>query len=119
MEKSELEKLKKQLLAEKKHILNSLKRIANENKKVKGHYDVRFPQYGHKIDENAREIMDFERLKAWENELEVKLKEIGGALERIEQEKYGMCEKCTESIEERRIKAVPTAQLCASCANKN
>lgn len=115
---SSLEKLKKQLLVEKKSILNSLKRIGNENKKAKGHFDIRFPQYGHEKDENAREIMDFERLKAWEEEQELKLNEINNALKRIEKGDYGKCEKCAEPIREPRLNAVPAAQFCIFCANK-
>ncbi|MEX0798188.1 MAG: TraR/DksA family transcriptional regulator [Bacteriovoracaceae bacterium] len=42
-------------------------------------------------------------------------KKLLGALEKIEQGEYGVCEECGEDIRFERLKARPTAELCIAC----
>jgi DnaK suppressor protein len=41
--------------------------------------------------------------------------EIEEALYRMENNTYGICERCKEPIEIERLKAKPTAKYCAKC----
>lgn len=43
------------------------------------------------------------------------LKSVQAALDRIEDEIYGVCSRCEEPIPEKRLKAVPWAQYCVGC----
>lgn len=43
------------------------------------------------------------------------LQQINEALERIEDETYGVCEHCGEPIQPKRLEAVPWALLCVHC----
>jgi DnaK suppressor protein len=43
------------------------------------------------------------------------LKSIRAALDRIEDEMYGVCLRCDEPIPEKRLKAVPWAAHCLAC----
>lgn len=43
------------------------------------------------------------------------LKKIEGALGRIRNGSFGICESCSEDIELRRLEARPTATLCVNC----
>jgi len=43
--------------------------------------------------------------------------ELNAALERIENGDYGVCESCEEPISPARLKALPWARLCISCAS--
>ena len=43
------------------------------------------------------------------------LKSVIAALDRIEDEIYGVCLRCEEPIAEKRLKAVPWASHCVSC----
>ncbi|MBV8863853.1 MAG: TraR/DksA C4-type zinc finger protein [Acidobacteriaceae bacterium] len=43
------------------------------------------------------------------------LKGIRAALDRIEDDIYGVCLRCEEPIAEKRLKAVPWAQYCVGC----
>ncbi|WP_415011907.1 TraR/DksA family transcriptional regulator [Amaricoccus sp.] len=43
---------------------------------------------------------------------------IEAALDRIRQGGYGICVKCGEEIEARRLDLVPAAPLCADCARE-
>jgi DnaK suppressor protein len=48
--------------------------------------------------------------------LEERLKKIEKAIKKIEKGNYGFCEKCSQKIEETRLKIDPAAELCRSCA---
>lgn len=50
------------------------------------------------------------------NTIDMKLlREIGDALQRIEQGTYGVCLECEEPISVKRLEAVPWARYCVSC----
>ncbi|HSR10733.1 MAG TPA: TraR/DksA C4-type zinc finger protein, partial [Thermodesulfobacteriota bacterium] len=44
-----------------------------------------------------------------------KLAEIEGALEKIRNGTYGICEECDDPIESGRLRVVPLAKFCVSC----
>jgi len=46
------------------------------------------------------------------------IKKISSALERIEDETYGECEKCEENISMERLKARPVTTRCIKCKTK-
>lgn len=41
--------------------------------------------------------------------------EITAALDRMDEETYGRCERCGEAIPVERLEAVPTTRLCVTC----
>jgi DnaK suppressor protein len=43
------------------------------------------------------------------------LKNVRAALERIDDESYGLCLRCEEPIAEKRLKAIPWASHCIDC----
>ncbi len=40
---------------------------------------------------------------------------IDKALEKIDKNKFGYCESCNQSIDEKRLEAIPYATLCVNC----
>lgn len=46
------------------------------------------------------------------------LHRIEAALERIDSDSYGLCEVCNKKISKVRLKAVPYAELCVPCQEK-
>lgn len=116
MTPQKLKELKKSLLEEKKRIEKELSEIAIKIPRKKDEFEVAFPEYGETKDENAQEVSDFEKLKIIENDLEQRLNQINETLKRIEEGKYGICDKCSSKIEEIRLRVMPTASLCVSCA---
>jgi DnaK suppressor protein len=72
--------------------------------------------------ENAAE--DFDRLQQQLNrEVAIRnldresklLKEVQGAISRLEDDTFGICLRCEEEIPEKRLKALPWAAYCVSC----
>jgi len=121
MEKKIRKQLKKQLEKERKRIIKDLKSFARRDSRLKGNWRTRFPILGldrsHK-DENAEEIEQYATLLSVEHTLEVRLKDIEDALEKIKKNTYGRCEKCQKEIEEKRLKVVPEARLCLKCSQE-
>lgn len=112
MDKQTIEKIKADLLEEKKKVTEELAAVSNKGDVAK------FPEYGDKPDENAQEIGDYTTNLATEKVLESTLKDINGALERIEKGTYGICKYCKQEIGEKRMLARPVASACVSCKEK-
>lgn len=118
MTKQELEKLDKELDQEEKNLVNQLNRIANKNPFVKGSFQVRMPNYGDEDDENTQEVTDLERNFALEQELEGRLNSIRKTKQKIKEGTYGKCDNCGVEIKPERLKAMPDATKCITCAVK-
>lgn len=125
MEKKTINELKKKLEAEKILLEKDLLKFADKDKKVPYDYDTRFPELDVATrpsapDENASEIDNYDNLLAVEHALELRLQEVGEALEKIKKndDSYGKCEKCQEEIVIERLRANPAAKICVKCANK-
>ena len=56
--------------------------------------------------------------KAASQRRETMLLRITAALERIDDDEYGLCRQCDEPINPKRLEFDPTALLCIECANK-
>ena len=56
--------------------------------------------------------------QASEQRREQMLRGIDAALQRIDDDEFGYCQKCGESINPKRLEFDPAALLCIDCANK-
>ena len=119
MDKDQEEGLKEKLLAEKERLEKELSEFATKDPKVKGDWDAKFPNYGDENsdqDENSDEVEEYAADIALEHTLELRLKDIDDALEKIEKGTYGKCEKCGGEIPKERLEANPEARDCIECA---
>lgn len=66
--------------------------------------------------EQAQERENDEVVDAIGNETAQSISEIQKALERIENNTYGICGSCGEDIGQLRLEAMPEATRCVSCA---
>src|SRR3989344_1826538 len=106
-----LEERKSQLLRELK--MDGVQQLHGDNE-----YDAKFPDFGEKEDENAAEVAAYEGNLSMEKNLEVSLFNVNKALKKIEEGKYGICEKCGNMIEPERLRAFPSATACMDCKKK-
>jgi len=118
MDKTKLEKIKKDLLVRKEQIEKDLSSFAKEDKFIKNNYRSEFPDYGDKEDENAGEIAQYTDNLSIEFSLEKTLKDINKTLERIEKGTYGICNYCGKEISEERLMARPVSSACIECKEK-
>ena len=118
MTKEELVKLDTDLTKEEKEIRSELRSIASENPLVKGDFDVVIEDIGSSQDDAAQEAGELDRDQAMVDTLEKRLKEILHTREKIKDGTYGTCDSCSSEIPPARLKAMPVAALCISCAHK-
>lgn len=119
MDKKLIAELKGKLEAQKKSLQKELESFATEDKNLKHNWEAKFPsREDADKDESADDAQEYDNALSLEHSLELKLKDVNVALEKIEQGIYGVCEKCGQPIEEERLMAAPEARLCMKHNNK-
>lgn len=120
MKKEILEKIKKKLSERKEQIGKQLRQITSgrKAKSINIDADLSFPQYGDKEDENAAEVASYSDTVSLEHTLKKVLRDINGALKRIEKGGYGICKYCNEEINEKRLLARPDSSACMACKTR-
>jgi DnaK suppressor protein len=114
-----INKFKKELEKEKEEIKKRLEEFARKGS-TPDDWETKFPHYNSEagsgaLEMAADEVEEYENLRSVEQVLEVKLKNINLALEKIKKGNYGICEKCKKEIEIERLEAVPEARFCSKC----
>lgn len=109
LSKTLLEELKSKLLEEKNKLSDEVKLLDGESA------EVAHPEYGSDEEENAAEVAEYETNLSIEQGLKKSLRDVQGALKRIEEGTYGLCKYCGKAIPEERLKARPTSSSCVTC----
>jgi len=115
MLKNFLASIKEDLLKQKQELKKQLEEIANKSARNQNGYEAKFPEYGDSEDENADEVATFIDTLSLEDNLETSLNNVEAALKKIEKGKYGLCEKCGQPIDIKRLKVLPQAKHCLDC----
>jgi len=121
LKEKDLKQLKNKLKEEKKEIADELKTFAEEDENLKGDWDSKYPDFnegsagGEVMENEAMEVEEYSSRLPVEHSLELKLKAINLALKKMEEDKYGICERCGEPINPERLKAYPAARTCVEC----
>jgi len=113
-------KIREKLENEKAAIEKELKKFAKEDEKLKGDWDTRYPHWDGEagsagLEKAADEVEEYSTLLPIEYSLEIRLKNINLALEKIKEGKYGICENCGKKIDKKRLEVCPEARFCLKC----
>jgi len=113
-------KIKEKLENEKAAIEKELKKFAKEDEKLNGDWDTRYPHWDGEagsagLEKAADEVEEYSTLLPIEHSLEIRLKNINLALEKIKEGKYGICENCGKKIDKKRLEVCPEARFCLKC----
>ncbi len=106
-----MDKIKKQLEAEKNRILHEIESTSNSVLEASP-------------DDNAEFFDDVDNLNQRIENLDIKdklrevLMDVDSALSKIDKGKYGICENCKKPIEKKRLETYPFAKYCTNCMNK-
>lgn len=118
MEEQELEKYKSQLIKEKEHLFAEVQelqdRSLNESQsEVSGEssYETHQADSGTATFERERDL-------SLERNVEDLLERVDAALRKIENGEFGLCESCGRAISEDRLEALPYANLCIECKER-
>lgn len=98
-----LKPLKEKLEKERKAIEKEIKSLAVP------------PEFGNETDEEADETEQFGTNLGIQQVLRNKLENINETLQKIEQGKYGICERCGKKISWLLLRIEPTSRLCRKC----
>lgn len=116
MNKKFIEKQKEKLQKQKERLEKELNSLARRNKRVKGDWITKYPQFdGGNLEEEADEVEEYGNILPVTYTLELELKKVNEALEKIKKGSYGVCEKCKKAIPQARLKVYPQAQYCTKC----
>lgn len=119
MDKQLLEELQKKLEASKKELEETLGAFATKDPNLKGDWDTRMPDFGPSnlgdLEQESDKMEEYENKLPVEHDLELRLRDVNRALKKIEEQTYGICEKCGKPIEEERLRAVPEALTHIRC----
>jgi len=119
MTKKELEKYKKRLLEVRAEILSGVTKISEENLK-KSQRDASGDISGHTFHmaDIATDTYDREFLLGIAESERETLAKIDEALKRMKERSYGKCLGCSKIISKARLEAVPYAEYCKACQEK-
>ena len=84
----------------------------------KKHKDLPEVEIGDEVD-TASQMLDKEMNFEVTNTEKEKLDSIEGALRKIENKTFGMCESCGKKIANDRLRVVPWARYCITCQKKS
>src|SRR3989344_2007704 len=119
MKKELTRELKEKLEEQKKSLQKELESFATEDKNLKGNWDAKYPnREDGDNEEEADEVQEYDTALSLEHSLELKLRDVNSALEKIVKGEYGVCEKCGGEINEERLKVAPEARLCMKCNSR-
>jgi len=116
--KKELEHYKKKLLAERERILRELGRVTEAINESSEETESAKQSYSNHLADIGTDFMEKEKNYYFADQEGQYLKAIEAALERIKRGEYGLCMECGDVISEKRLEAVPAAELCISCKDK-
>jgi RNA polymerase-binding protein DksA len=116
--KKELEHYRERLLAERERILRELGRITEAINESAEEQDSAKQSYSNHLADIGTDYMEKEKNYYYADQEGQYLKAIELALARIESGEYGQCMECSELISDKRLEAVPAAELCIACKDK-
>jgi len=112
-----IEELKEKLETEKSSLEKELESFAKKDDSPKGDWETKYPNRENgNMEEEADEVQEYGNLLPVEYSLEIKLKEVNAALERMKNGTYGICDNCGKEIDEKRLRACPEAKTCLKCS---
>jgi RNA polymerase-binding protein DksA len=118
LSKKELTHYKQKLLVERERILRELGRITEAINESAEETEAAKKSYSNHLADIGTDFMEKEKNYYYADQEGQYLKAIEAALERIEHGEYGQCMECGEIISEKRLEAVPAAELCINCKDK-
>ena len=108
--------LRSRLEGEQKHLVEELQQLKANTRPADERREG--SPFG-KREEEAAEALELEKRIAIEKRIKDQMVEIDHALHKFEEETYGLCDSCGQTIDPARLEALPQANLCLSCKAKN
>lgn len=121
MKKATQQKFKKPLEELRVFLEAELKNIAKRDTENEDNWNSIFPRLdsgNFDVEDAAEEVEEYVNRMPVENALELRLKAVNEALERIKKGTYGKCKNCKGDIPIKRLKILPETEICLKCKTK-
>ena len=99
-------------------LLESLAELEERLVKIKENVTHAEQPLSNDFAEQATEMENSEVVDYLGNSTQKEIIQIKQAIQRIDNDEYGLCLECGEEISEARLKALPFAEFCIRCAQK-
>ena len=119
MNKRELAKFKKLILAERERVANNIGTIEDEISDRSASQASGGQGYSNHMADIGSDAMEQEQAFMHASQESNYLRRLGDALKRIERGTFGVCEDCEGKIPIKRLEAYLAARLCIKCKSKH
>lgn len=110
--------MKDQLLESRRKVAMQMERTRRDLAISVGSQQLEGTTANHPADE-ASDVISAEIDTGFVRDLEIELREIDDALERIDRGAYGICLDCGQPIDPARLRALPAATHCLACEKRH
>jgi len=101
--------MREALEEERAHIEEKLETFSKKSPATSDVVDGTYPEYGDDEDDNVHEIEEHMVNISLKGSFEKQLRDVIDALERLDNDTYGICKYTGEKIDEKRLRARPTS----------
>jgi DnaK suppressor protein len=115
MNKRQQEKLRKRLEERRAEIESDMSFMAAEMRSIGVDQDQENGSLGNHIADDGSNVAEAERIVTVSEDFQQILAQVNGALERMSEGNYGVCQRCGKPIGEERLEAFPYVAYCIEC----
>jgi DnaK suppressor protein len=115
MNKRQQEKLRKRLEERRVEIESDMSFMAAEMRSIGVDQDQENGSLGNHIADDGSNVAEAERIVTVSEDFQQILAQVNGALERMSEGNYGVCQRCGKPIGEERLEAFPYVAYCIEC----
>jgi DnaK suppressor protein len=115
MDATKLEGVRESLVARREEIQAEVDRMATEVRWLGGDQEDESGGLGNHLADEGSDVTEQERLTTISADLQDVLRQIDGALGRIDNGGYGTCQRCGQPINPERLEAFPYVAFCIDC----
>jgi DnaK suppressor protein len=115
MEATKLNELRQELERRRAEIQSEIDRMADEVRTLGRDQDDEKGSLGNHLADDGSNVMEAERLSTISEDLRDMLAQIEGALERMDEGTYGLCQRCGKPINPERLEAFPYVAYDIDC----
>ena len=115
MDTQKLASVRAALTTRREEILTDLDRLGQEMQWLGADQEDERGSLGNHLAEDGSSVMEQERIGTVSEDLRDLLRQIDGALARLDDGTYGICQRCGKPINEERLEAFPYVEFCIEC----
>jgi RNA polymerase-binding transcription factor DksA len=115
MDEQTVAELRTALTTRRGEIINDLDRLGQEMRWLSEEQEDERGSLGNHLGDDGSSVMEQERIGTVSDDLRDVLRQIEGALERMDEGTFGVCQRCGKQIDSERLEAFPYVEYCIEC----